>query len=289
MTAVAEQAILTRARGLRHPRAAVPRRPGPGRLPIGVGRQEAPAAVMPGAVQLGPGPRLCALGGDGVRDRGALEIFGIGPAVVPVDADSYRTKAAQEAAKEARAAGQVPLLPSEVEAVTAMAGAVRAHPIAGPLLDPQRGGKPEQSLFWVDDLTGVWRRSRLDWLPDHTRARPDGHRRLQDLPAADRAPSPAPSTTSATTCRPPSTATASAARPGRRPGVRLRVPGDQPAVPGHRRRARRHARRAAREANRVAIERYRDCTEAGVWPGYSDDDRTHQPPSWVLSRPMGEL
>src|SRR5882724_379572 len=49
--------------------------------------------------------------------------------------------------------------------VNEMAGALARHPVAGKLFNPACG-KAEQSLFWVDDRSGVWRRARLDWLPD---------------------------------------------------------------------------------------------------------------------------
>ena len=38
---------------------------------------------------------------------------------------------------------------------------------------------------------------------------------------------------------------------------------------------------AGRELNRLAIEIYRDCTEAGVWPGYSDEIELISLPAWA--------
>jgi hypothetical protein len=46
-----------------------------------------------------------------------------------------------------------------------MAAALREHPVARALFDPDRG-RPEQTLIWRDKRTGVMRRARLDWLPD---------------------------------------------------------------------------------------------------------------------------
>lgn len=97
-------------------------------------------------------------------------VLGIGPEIVVIDADNYRTKAAQEARDEARENGAVPLLPGEFDEVAAMATALRDHPIASALLDPDRG-LPEQNLIWQDRQTGVMRRARLDWLPENTRGR----------------------------------------------------------------------------------------------------------------------
>lgn len=98
------------------------------------------------------------------------KVLGVGAEIVTVDADSWRTKAAKEAADAARAEGKVPLLAEEVERVDGMADALRRHPIASALLDPDRG-RPEVSLFWHDQTHGVDRRARLDWLPEPTSGR----------------------------------------------------------------------------------------------------------------------
>lgn len=92
-------------------------------------------------------------------------ILGDGPELVVVDHDDWRTKAAKEARDEAHARGAVPLLARDHDQVQAMAAALREHPIVGNLFDADHG-RPEQSLFWADDRTRVWRRARLDWLPD---------------------------------------------------------------------------------------------------------------------------
>ena len=74
------------------------------------------------------------------------------------------TKAAKEFIAEARERGAVPIKSDVAATVQAMADALRNDPLAGRLLDPDRG-TPEQSLFWLDEHTGVWRRARLDSLP----------------------------------------------------------------------------------------------------------------------------
>ena len=93
------------------------------------------------------------------------KVLGAGADVVVVDAPDWRTKAAKDERDAAYAAGQVPILKKEAEQVEAMAAAIRAHPVASKLFDPERGGQPEQSLFWRDRRTGIWRRARLDWYP----------------------------------------------------------------------------------------------------------------------------
>jgi hypothetical protein len=143
-----------------------------------------------------------------------------------------------------------------------MAAALRAHPLAGKLLDPDRG-TPEQSLFWTDERTGVWRRARLDALP-HPAA---GRMIIADYKTCDSA-------------KPRACAKSIAnygynmqgaaymrrrqdPRPGRRRRVPARLPGDQtPPVPDQRRRndgqrrcASAHERNAARDRHLQALHR----------------------------------
>lgn len=81
-----------------------------------------------------------------------------------IDADSYRTKAAQEDRDAAYAAGKIPVLAAEREAAYAMAAAARAqlarHQEAN---DAFLAGRPEQTLIWQEGE--VWCRAKLDWLP----------------------------------------------------------------------------------------------------------------------------
>lgn len=92
-------------------------------------------------------------------------VLGVGAPVEVIHADDWRGKAAREARDAAYAAGKVPLLAAEAERVDGMAAALRRHEIASSLLDPSKG-KPEQSLYMPDPVTGVMLRGRLDWLPD---------------------------------------------------------------------------------------------------------------------------
>ena len=90
-------------------------------------------------------------------------VLGTGPEIVIIDADSYRTKDAQEARDSAYGDGKIPMLPAEYEAALSVQIAVRHHPVAGPLFAKDTG-VPEQSMFWVDEPTGVWCRGRADWI-----------------------------------------------------------------------------------------------------------------------------
>lgn len=89
----------------------------------------------------------------------------------PYEATSYDTVSAQVDRDRIYSEGRVPILRAELDAAEAMATSVGQHRIAAALLSE---GKPEVSLFWIDDETGVKCRARLDWLPN-----PDiGARRL---------------------------------------------------------------------------------------------------------------
>jgi hypothetical protein len=211
-------------------------------------------------------------------------VLGVGAPLVVVDAENWRTTAAKAARDQARAAGAVPLLPADFTQVQEMALAIRAHPVAGVLFDPARGGSPEQSLFWEDAATGVWRRARLDWLP---------------AAGAGRLIIPDYKTTSA--------ANLDAIR--RHAGgfgyhcqdawycdaVRaVGLDGDpafvfvfQETTPPYLVTVIEldpEARRAGYEANRVALEIYRDCKQAGRWPGYSDVIELVSLPPWARRR-----
>lgn len=74
-----------------------------------------------------------------------------------------RTKAGKQAHEAAAAAGCTLLKPEEWEAIQAMRYAIRYHPFASILLNPD-DGEAEISIAWVDDETGVACRARPDFL-----------------------------------------------------------------------------------------------------------------------------
>jgi hypothetical protein len=98
-----------------------------------------------------------------------LKVLGVGPKVVEIEADSYRTKAAREARDKARADGNIPVLvgnpnddaAAELEQAEAMAAAIFAHPVAGPLLTHTKN-EFEQSVYAIDPITNVRLRGRFD-------------------------------------------------------------------------------------------------------------------------------
>lgn len=101
--------------------------------------------------------------------------------VATIDANDWRTKAAQEHRAAARDAGMTPLLTSEWNRVSEMVEAIRQQ-LAERDDDPPlfNVGKPEQTLIWEDEATGVICRARLDWLHDSMRAVDD----LKSIPSA---------------------------------------------------------------------------------------------------------
>lgn len=92
-------------------------------------------------------------------------VLGDGPELVVFDRPRWDTDAIKAEIAEARANGAIPLKPWEHAQIMAMADVLRAHPEAGPLLEPGTG-MPEQSLFWTDPGTGISCRARIDWLRD---------------------------------------------------------------------------------------------------------------------------
>src|SRR5205823_14867098 len=81
---------------------------------------------------------------------------------VLIEAGDYRTTKAREAHDAARAEGRVPLLPYQFDIVRAIAGSIRAHPIACRAF---AGGDAEVTLTWHDPETGVPCKARPDYLP----------------------------------------------------------------------------------------------------------------------------
>jgi hypothetical protein len=234
-----------------------------------------------------PPPRIVFEHGHAAHQR----VLGSGPDIVRIDADEWRTNAIKAQVADVRAAGGVPLKPADYDRVQQLAWALRAHPWAARLFNPDRG-RPEQSLFWVDQATGVWRRARLDWLTDRT---PGARLIVADYK----------------TCV--SAAPEHLQRDIERYGYHLQadwyldavralgLAGDlepafvfvfqekdpphlvtvaQPDTP---------ALRVGRHLNRQALRIYRDCTASGRWPGYSDDVELIPLPAYIENRYAEEI
>lgn len=207
-------------------------------------------------------------------------VLGDGPEIVVIEAGDWKKVATRDERDEAYALGSVPLLEHQYLEVLAMVKSLRQHPVTNALFAHERG-RPEQSLFWVDGPTGVWRRARLDWLPDPDTGRmiagdlktghdasPEGiakavkqhayHQQaawyLDGIKALDLAPDPAFVFVFVEKVPP-----------------YLVTVAEVDAL----------ALRMARDLNRQALETFRECTESGVWPGYSDEVIPVRMPAWM--------
>lgn len=212
-------------------------------------------------------------------------VLGAGEPLAVVEAADWRTKAAKEQRDAARADGRVPILAEEYARVQEMAAALREHPVAAALFHPKHG-KPEQSLFWVDDESGIWRRARLDWLPN-----PGGRMIVADYK----------------TCA--SAAPAAVRRAVEAYGYHqqaawyldgiaaLKLADDAAFLFVFQETAPPHlvtvveldfdALLVGRAKNRQAIDVYTQCVASGRWPGYGDDIELISLPPWA-DRPERE-
>jgi len=210
-------------------------------------------------------------------------VLGVGPDIEVIDAENWRTKAAQEAKAEAHAEGLVPLLRDDYAEVKAMADALAAHPVARALFNGDTG-KAEQSLFWQDERTGIWLRCRLDWLPDASSGRtviPDYKTtKAADLESISKA------LLNYGYCQ---------QAPWYVDGVRAVGHADdvafvfvfqektppylvtvvQPDWP---------AMRIGQALNRKAVDIYVECVASGRWPGYAEDVEIVSLPAWAEHR-----
>jgi hypothetical protein len=220
------------------------------------------------------------------------EVLGVGMDIVVVqrtakdgtrsDAEDYRTKSAQDHRDAIYAEGKVPLLAEEFAQVQGMAAELRAHPWASVLFDPELGGKSEVSLFWHDDRYDIDRRARLDWMPP---VRADGRLIVPDYKSCVSAER--------------SAIAKSVYNFGYytqdvfyTDGIRaLGLAEDTAFVFVFQERTPPYlinvaevdadAKRLGRARVDLACEVFRDCTEADVWPGYSQDVELISLPRWA--------
>jgi hypothetical protein len=191
------------------------------------------------------------------------------------DPEAWRKDADKAAVQALRDAGKVPLRPSDFAAAHAMTAAVKAHPLAAKLLV---GGEPERTLIWEDPETGVMCRAKVDWL------RGSG---MVDLKTAESA---APDALSKAAHNYGYAVQAPFYLRGFRA---LRPTGLTPyfvhiaveKAPPYLVHVNQLTERAIAWGDRQVSEAlaiYRDCTAAGVWPGYPTDEITDiDLPAWV--------
>lgn len=208
-------------------------------------------------------------------------VLGAGPepfAVVGTGAggpDAWQNKADKDLVAATRAAGRVPLRPSDYNAAVSMATAVHDHPIARKLLTV---GVPERALIWEDPETRVTCRAKVDWL------RPDG---MVDLKTCESATAEALSKSAhnyghaiqaAFYARGFRALMLGAADPF---FVHISVEKTAPYLVHVSQLSARALAWGDRKVSE-ALQVYRDCTAAGVWPGYPEDEITEiDLPAWV--------
>lgn len=209
-------------------------------------------------------------------------VLGSGAPIAEIAAQDWRTKAAKEAAAEAREAGAIPLLTKDAMRVRDMAAALGEHPVAGPLF--ARPGRAEQSYVGRDPETGVMCRIRIDWQPD---VDDDARLIVVDYKSTVKAHPAAfarsmadygyhqqgPFYTDVLTWL--------GLDHGQPPRFVLVAQEKEPPYlvticePTER------ALEWGRVLNRKARDTYRECTETGHWPGYSDGIEPLDLPGWL--------
>jgi hypothetical protein len=190
--------------------------------------------------------------------------------------DSWATKAAQLERKLAREDGMSPILPSDWLVVCDMAEELSKHRKAMELL---ADGEAEVSAFALDEPTGVMRRARFDHLGN-------GSGLLTDYKTAKSSQPRAWVRTAADygyhmqhawyldlarDLGHPARGFVFIVQEKDPPYIVtvIELPPDLIDV--------------GRDRNRVALQRFRDCTEVDLWPGYVPDDQiaTAAAPPWV--------
>ena len=216
--------------------------------------------------------------------------------------EHYRTKAAQQARDEARAAGKTPLTVPEQAQVRRMLAAVHAHPVVGTTLD-RRDGRAEVTFVGVDPETGVTCRCRVDWLLPIEPGKPIRYADLKTLSDASRAGlSKSMNEWNYHSQRDfyDDTIRWALGLPPDYPviGVLFGVEKEPPHLVGYGEPDEQSVT-WAHEDNRKARHRYARCTERGYWPGHDDENVDGAPvplslPGWRLNAyenqyPTGEF
>ena len=192
--------------------------------------------------------------------------------ILEVDADSWRTKAAQVAKQEARAEGKVPLLAKDLELARAIGKSVMAHPLAKNMLT---GHIAERSVFWEED--GLELKCRPDAL---------NHGIIADLKSIITAD---PNTFGKTAADLGYFMSAAHYQDGMEAATGERMPflfilaeksePYPPAVVELDEEALEYGRRMNARAKRI----YRRCLERDEWPGYPETGRISLP-NWAINR-----
>ncbi|GLY32001.1 PD-(D/E)XK nuclease-like domain-containing protein [Kineosporia sp. NBRC 101731] len=205
-----------------------------------------------------------------------LHVLGKGAEVVEVEASSWQTKAAQAERDAARAEGKTPILTKDLLKAKAMARAVLSHKRVRELgLFKDGNGLAEQSIFWDDEEHGITRRAMLDWFGDipadlktTNDASPEaiakavysyGYDQQDDWYRA---------------------AIRSTGHDDNPPFLFVFVETEAPHFVAVVELDDAFLDRGERR-NRAGMERWANCRESGIWPGYTEEIQTISPPRWA--------
>jgi hypothetical protein len=208
------------------------------------------------------------------------QVLGSGPDIVRIDADEWRTNAIKAEVAAVREAGGTPLKPADHERVMAMVDALKAHPFAGKLFAPGTG-KPEKTLVWRDEQTGVMCRAKFDWL----RSRAAGPYLIPDYKSAASVETEHLRKSvwnfgyHIQACWYRSGAIALGLGPD--PDFLFVAQEKEPPYLVHVFRLDPAAQRAGEARCREALATYAACVKSGVWPGYADDITEISLPPWA--------
>ncbi|GEB16706.1 PDDEXK-like protein of unknown function [Pimelobacter simplex] len=196
------------------------------------------------------------------------KVLGVGAEIRTIPPSSLAKNGAASTAEakafieQARKEGAVPLKAAEVQQIDDMADQLAGHHLAMELL---ADGQPEVSAYAPDPETGILRRCRFDWL---------GPTVLTDYKSATSSEPAAFAKAAkdfgyyqqhpwyldlARDLGHPAEAFAFIVQMKTAPYLVTVIELKEPAV------------RLGRERNQQALQIYRDCTEAGAWPGYVPD------------------
>ena len=195
-------------------------------------------------------------------------VLGVGANLVvhEYDADAVKspksTKAWKERQAETRASGGVLLLPEEHATIRAMADKLSGHATATSLLS---SGRAEVSAYALDEDTGVLRRGRFDWLNDDMLV---DYKTAQSATQRDFASAAAKFAYDMQAAWYLDLARACDLDPR---GFVFIVQEKEPPYEVACIQLDPDAVNAARSLNRHALERFRDCSAAGIWPGHTPD------------------
>ena len=195
--------------------------------------------------------------------------LGTGPEIIELDYEDWRTKAAKEQRDAYADEGCLVMLRKDYLEAKAIADALLAHPTAGALLD---GIDPEVSMFAVDPEFGIWLRGRADAMTmaysmptvvdvkTTKDASPAGFAKsVADFGYHRQDPWYRQLWAAILGCDPDEIDFVFAVVETEPPYLVATYRVDAAALD------------IGREQNRIAREVYADCTESGIWPGYSEE------------------